>query len=101
MTHRRLGVQIAAITMAAVGVVLVGSGCQSGSEGPSAAEKQAFEKRAGVDETAARAFLRDVEAKPAAERTAYVQQHPKDLRNMALIPDPDLQTKFRKLMLNR
>lgn len=83
---------------ASIGIV---GGCGSASTGLTEADKQAFEKRTGADESKAQEFLKQLEAQPADQRADYMKAHPADVRNMAIVPNRDLQTRFRKLVTNR
>ena len=60
-----------------------------------------FEKRVGADEGKAQQFLSTLESQPAAARADYMRAHPDEVSNMAKIPDPALQAKFRGLVTNR
>jgi len=90
----------ALLVLPAALVVLVAAGCGLGSAA-SPANRQAFEKRVGSDESKARAFVASLAGMPFGSRNDYARAHPQDVRNMALVPDPELQTQFRKLMTNR
>lgn len=85
----------------AAGVAIFVVGCGSSSTAATVAEKQAFEKKTGGSEAKAAAFVKQLESMPADQRQAYMKQHPDDVRNMAMILDPDVQMKFRKIVENR
>ena len=82
-------------------VVFVVFGCGPGPVASAPANRIAFEKKVGADEGKANAFVAGLAALPFAERADYANSHRADVRNMDLIPDPTLQTKFRNLMTNR
>jgi len=81
-------------------VTIVVGGCGAGSSS-SPANRAAYEKKVGADETKANAFVASLAAMPFAGRQGYAGAHPDEVRNMMKIPDPALQEKFRGLMLNR
>jgi hypothetical protein len=76
------------------------SACGTGSAN-SPADRLAFEKRVGADETKARSFVSALKSVPFMERDAYLKSHPTDVRNLALIRDPALQQQFRSLLVSR
>lgn len=76
-------------------------GCGPGPVASAPANRIAFEKRMGSDETKANAFVASLAALPFADRANYAYAHRAEMRNVAMIPDPAIQTKFRKLMSNR
>jgi hypothetical protein len=71
-------------------------GCGS-STGPPA-DQASFEKRMGADANKQLAFIKELEATPPAGRKAFIDQHASEMRNIALIRDPDLQARYRKAM---
>ena len=87
----------AAILVAALSAI----GCASDVSASSEANRKQYEKRVGADETKAKAFVDTLASMSFPQREPYAKEHPTEVRNMALIPDPTLQTKFRNLMTNR
>ena len=89
--------QWAVISITAISAI----GCGSDVSASSDANRKQFEKRVGADETKAKAFVDTLASMSFPQREPYAKEHPTEVRNMALIPDPTLQTKFRNLMTNR
>ena len=79
-----------------MGSFLCISGCGS-SSGPNS-DQASFEKKTGANPNKQEAFIKELEAVPAAQRRAFMDQHPADMRNIVLIRDPDLQERVRKAM---
>jgi hypothetical protein len=79
-------------------IALAAAGCGSRAPSYSPEYKARFEKRMGADEAKARAFVLSLASVPKGKRNAYVRQHWGDAKNLSLIPDQDLQTKYKSLM---
>jgi hypothetical protein len=90
--------RLLAVSVVGIGIV---AGCASSQSGYSEADKQAFEKRTGADEAKGEAFVKQLEGLPPEQRAAYMSAHPADVRNMAIVPNRELQMRFRKLVTNK
>ena len=75
-------------------------GCKTSTPTYSSEYKTKFEKRVGADETKARAFVNSIAGIAPHDRADYVRSHEADARNLGLIPDQDLQAKYKSLMLS-
>jgi hypothetical protein len=73
-------------------------GCSSAPSGPSKDYTSKFEKRVGANEQQARAFVDALSRLPAGERKTYVVQHAADARNLARIPNQDLQNQYLEIV---
>jgi|GEM_PF-5961619 len=82
-------------------LVLLMTGCGAAKPSYSAEYKAAFEKRVGADEPRARAFVDKLATLPAAQRMEYVRRNFADARNLAKIPDQDLQARYRSVMKSK
>jgi hypothetical protein len=84
------------LTALLVIILLVGCGAAPTQYAPG--YKAAFEKKHGGDEAKARTFLEAISSLPPGERKAYIRSHWADTRNLSLIPDQDLQKRYRDLV---
>ena len=84
-----------------VAAAVATNGCASHPLTYSADYKAKFEKKVGADEQKARAFVADLARVPPSGRVDYVRSHSADARNLARIPDQDLQKQYKDIVLNR
>ena len=102
VVSKALGARVIWLPWAAILIAAVAmAGCTSNATAASESNRKLFEKRVGADESKAKAFVDALGSMPFGQRDSYAKDHPAEVRNMALIPDPVLQTKFRNLMTNR